>query len=247
MFDRIKDQLMTRHYTKLREAEGFTGVICPKIQKNLDKNIEWSKNCFSDGAGDGLFKVGDMFSSAASDYIVDLKGLTCTCMRWAQSGIPCPHAISCMRHENLDPINFVDGCYTTEMYKRAYGNIVYPCKDRTEWEKTNGPTILPPHYVRHVGRPTKSRRKCPGEVDARGGGKKITRHGIIIHCSYCGEPDHNAGGCPYLKAGQAPPSASQPVIMNVEEPVISQVISQACCTILVHHKPVMLMFLIFMC
>ena len=164
-----------------------------------------------------------MGSSTTSDYIVDLKGMTCTCMRWGQCGIPCPHAISCMRHENLDPVNYVDNCYSVQMYKRAYGNIVYPCKDKTEWEKTGGPTILPPNYVRHVGRPTKSRRKCPGEVDARGGGRKVTRHGIIIHCSYCCLPDHNRGGCPTLKAGLPPPTETEATAHVDEDPVISQV------------------------
>ena len=181
---------MSRHYTKLKEAEAMDGPICPKIQKKLDKNIELSNDCFVDGSGDGLFKVGARFSSTPTDYIVDLKGLTCTCQRWAQTGIPCPHVISCMRHDNDDHVNYVDKCYSVEMYKLAYGNIVYPCKDRSEWEKTGGPPILPPHYVRHVGRPTKVRRKAPGEVDSRRGGKKVTRHGVIMHCSYCAEPGY---------------------------------------------------------
>ena len=29
-----------------------------------------------------------------------------------------------------------------------------------------------------------------------------------MHCSYCGEPDHNKSGCKYLKAGLPPPSAN---------------------------------------
>jgi hypothetical protein len=87
---------------------------------------------------------------------------------------------------------------------------VYPCKDKSEWEKTQGPTILPPHYVKHVGRPTKCRRRAPGEVDAREGGKRITRHGVIMHCSYCGCPDDNISGCKWMKSGQMPPSAANP-------------------------------------
>jgi hypothetical protein len=66
---------------------------------------------------------------------------------------------------------------------------------------------LPPHYVKHVGRPNKERR-APGEIDARVGGRRITRHGVIIQFSCCGEPDHNRGGCKWLKEGPVPPSAS---------------------------------------
>jgi hypothetical protein len=132
MFYRIKDQFMSRHYSKMKDSSSFNRPICPKIQKKLDKHIELSHDCFVDGAGDGLFKVGARFSSTPTDYVVDLKCLTCTYMRWAQSGIPCRHAISCMRHDNTDPLDYVDKCYSVESYKLAYGKIVYPCKDRLE-------------------------------------------------------------------------------------------------------------------
>jgi hypothetical protein len=111
-----------------------------------------------------------------------------------------------------------------------------PCRDKTEWQKLNGTPIHPPFYVKKVGRPTKSRRNQPYEVAVRGGGKKITRHGIIIHCGYCKEPDHNKKGCKHLKVGLPPPNA--PVIPQPEEPVIPQVclfllyaILSFCCTL----------------
>jgi hypothetical protein len=39
IFDRMKDQFMTRHYTKNKDATCFTCPICPTIQKKLDKRI----------------------------------------------------------------------------------------------------------------------------------------------------------------------------------------------------------------
>ncbi|KAM3349207.1 hypothetical protein ACQJBY_022362 [Aegilops geniculata] len=80
----------------------------------------------------------------------------------------------------------------------------------TEWEKMNGPPVLPPLYTKQVGRPCKSRRKAPGEVICSNGGKKMSRHGVIMHCNYCGEPDHNIKGCKYLKAGVPPPNMQAP-------------------------------------
>jgi hypothetical protein len=222
MLQRIKDQIMSRNYNKFKEASSITSSICPKIKKKLEKNIELSNNSFVDGAGDGLFKVGEIQSSTPVDYVVDLKSKTCTCKRWDKSGIPCPHAISCIRHDDRDPLSYVDSCYSVDMYKKAYGGIVFPCKDKTEWEKMNGPLILPPAYQRHVGRPTRCRRKAPHEVDARGGGKKLSRHGVIMHCSYCGEPGHNMSGCKYLKAGVDPPMPPQsraPPATTYPEPV----------------------------
>ena len=164
------------------------------------------------------------------EYIVDLKTKTCTCCRWQKSGIPCLHVLAVCRQERIDAHTLVDPCYSVAMFKKAYSNIVYPCKDKTEWQKMNGPRIEPPQYQKHVGRPCKSRRKSAEEIICGNGGKKVSRHGTIIHCTYCQEPDHNRKGCKYLKAGLPPPSASveeEPVITQeqasqVEEPVITQ-------------------------
>ncbi|KAM0913552.1 hypothetical protein ACQ4PT_012082 [Festuca glaucescens] len=216
-----------RHYNKQKEEDKWPGDICPKIKKRVEKNVDLAKNCFVDGAGDGMFQVSEVWSSTPIDYIVDLKSKTCTCNRWQKSGIPCPHVLSCIREERKDPLSLVDTCYSTEMHKRAYGTIVYPCKDKIEWEKVDGPPILPSLFTKHVGRPTKSRRKTPGEVDCRGGGKRMSRHGVIMHCSYCSRPEHNKKGCYWLKNGLPPPEASQmnaplPMQPNAQVPPPSQ-------------------------
>ena len=124
----------------------------------------------------------------------------------------------------VDPLTLVDPCYSVAMFKKAYNNIVYPCKDRLEWQKMNGPPIEPPDYQKHVGRPCKSRRKSPEEIICGSGGKRMSRHGVIMHCSYCGEADHNRNGCRYLKAGLPPPNASvqQPEDEVEDEPIITQ-------------------------
>jgi hypothetical protein len=82
MFATIKAQIMTIHYTKNNERSTCPGPICPKIRKKLEKHIELSNNVFADGAGDGLFQVGELVSSQPVDYVVDLLHKTCSCMRW---------------------------------------------------------------------------------------------------------------------------------------------------------------------
>ena len=69
MIKRIFNQLTTRLGNKRDELELFTGPICPKIQKQLDKYIELSNNCFiSANAGAGVYQV----ESSGRDYIVEL-------------------------------------------------------------------------------------------------------------------------------------------------------------------------------
>lgn len=100
MFEKIKSQLMTRHYNKRNElANEITRSFCPKIRKKLSKNAEFSNICYALPSGQGVFRV------LVRDYqhIVDIKARTCDCRRWQLTGIPCSHAISCLRHERIAP------------------------------------------------------------------------------------------------------------------------------------------------
>jgi hypothetical protein len=108
--------------------------------------------------------------------------------------------------------------------RKPMGTLFTHAKTRQNGKKMNGTKILPPMYKKHVGRPTKSRRKGPYEVNARGGGKIMSRHGVIMHCSYCGFPDHNRAGCTWFKQGLPPPNAAEHNVPSTgTEPVIIQV------------------------
>lgn len=64
----------------------------------------------------------------------------------------------------------------------------------------NGPTVSPPVYEKKVGRPPKSRKKQPHEVQGKNG-PKFSKHGVTIHCSHCLEANHNSGGCKLKRMG----------------------------------------------
>jgi hypothetical protein len=64
----------------------------------------------------------------------------------------------------------------------------------------NGPEVKPPYYEKVVGRPRKNRRKAPEEKQ---NGTKLSKAGVQMHCSYCGEADHNKAGCELLEADEA--------------------------------------------
>ena len=76
----------------------------------------------------------------------------------------------------------------------------WSCKDKSEWEKVNGPEVKPPVYEKKVGRPPKSRRKQPQEVQGKNG-PRLSRHGVVIHCKYCSDANHNSSGCKLKKMG----------------------------------------------
>jgi len=57
MLERIKNQIMTRHYNKQKEAENFVGTVCPKIRKKIAKNAKFANICYAMPAGQGIFQV----------------------------------------------------------------------------------------------------------------------------------------------------------------------------------------------
>jgi hypothetical protein len=61
----------------------------------------------------------------------------------------------------------------------------------------NHPPMRPPKFDKQVGRPSKKRRRNPLEEE----GTRMSRHGIISHCSVCNGIDHNKRKCPQLGRG----------------------------------------------
>jgi hypothetical protein len=72
-------------------------------------------------------------------------------------------------------------------------------------EKMNQPPMRPPKCDKQVGRPSKKRRKNLLEEEE---GTRMSRHGIISHCSLCNGIDHNKRKCSRL--GRGPEPAPQP-------------------------------------
>lgn len=131
------------------------GPIYPKIRKKLNKNMEWSNTCYAMPSGKGIFQVMDRDYT----FVVDLTNKICYCRRWDLSGIPCCHEISCLRHEGIPPETVLPEWYRSKSYFIAYGHNIWPCRDKSIWENVRGNVILPPVYVKKVGRPPKNRKK----------------------------------------------------------------------------------------
>ena len=193
MVDNINSKITARLYNKQKEVaqdRKWSMRLCPKIQKKLDKYTDWAANCMVFGAGQKVFKVVSMNHS----YIVDLEIETCDCKRWDLSGIPCHHAIACARNERIDPGSLVHECYSVETYKKAYAFNVKPVRDQEHWTKMYGIDVHPPVYTKVMGRPRRNRKKDPEEKLMKEGGKKLTKHGVTMHCSLCGSAGHNKKG-----------------------------------------------------
>jgi hypothetical protein len=203
MLEDMFGQLMSRFYNKPKEAlQDWTGQICPKIKSKLNKIVDWSADYEAKPSGKGVFQVVRNEIS----YIVELNLRSCSCRRWQLTGIPCTHVCACLRHEGVKPEQMVCKCYNIHTYMQAYGTSIRPLRDQSEWAKTNGPEVQPPMYEKKVGRPKKSRRKNPEEIE---GGTRLSRDGVVIHCGYCTDAGHNRSGCPRLQVIRDAEAAEQ--------------------------------------
>jgi hypothetical protein len=80
MLETIFYKILQRQESKQIEGMTWTGRICPKIKKKLEKFFEWSNNCIVKPAGNYLFVVES--HEFEKDYSVHLKSRTCDCKRW---------------------------------------------------------------------------------------------------------------------------------------------------------------------
>ncbi|XP_029150136.1 uncharacterized protein [Arachis hypogaea] len=191
MLEEIRVKLMTR-WTENREiAHNYSGTILPKIRFRLEKR--------SRSAGDWR-----PYWSAASKYevvngldkfAVNLGSHECSCRMWQMSGIPCVHAISCIKFKGLDLEPFVAGCYKKEAYIRCYDSIIHLLNGVYLWERTAHPDVMPLPYRRPSHRPVKKRRATAGDEE-QSSRTHLSRRGEKQRCSLCGSVGHNKSICP---------------------------------------------------
>jgi hypothetical protein len=84
------------------------------------------------------------------------------------------------------------------MYKKAYENIVYACKDKivdqNGWDKNPTSKIQEACWEAN-----KMQEKSSWGSRCKRWCENMSIHGVIMHFSYCGEPSHNRGGCKWRK------------------------------------------------
>jgi hypothetical protein len=222
---------MSRHYNKQKElADKWSEMaICPKIRKKLARHAEMSNTCYALPSGHRIFEVHDR----EWNYVVDLQGRHCECRRWDLTGIPCSHAISCLRHERIPEDSVLPACYSIQAFKNAYSCNIFPCYDKSSWENVGGPEVQPPKYKK-VGRPPKARKRAAHEVQGPNG-PRLSKHGVTMHCTHCGELGHNTATCKAKKAGlpaikktkRAPATTTEPKQQPIyDEEEYSQVCAQ---------------------
>ena len=110
MCETIRYKLMNRFFVKRNVVEKYSGLICPKIQKKLDKNKKLFVRYWLQPSILRKFQI----KCPGYKHIVDLDEKTCSCRKWNLSGIPCPHAISTIWFNKEKVKMYVDGYYSID-------------------------------------------------------------------------------------------------------------------------------------
>ncbi|XP_035846418.1 uncharacterized protein LOC118492469 [Helianthus annuus] len=186
MLEDIRVAIMSRLVTKHNEMSTKSVVVCPRIQKKLDKEKDWAYKCTVYPSSNTLFQV-----KYIDDVSVDIKHKRCSCRKWDLTGIPCQHvcAVAGFLHRNAE--EFVHPSYTKDIYLKSYEFTIPPVPSDKYWPSIESPLEPPPVKV-GPGRPKKNRKKDPHEVPKKG---KLSRHGMFMRCGNCKAKGHTRKAC----------------------------------------------------
>ncbi|XP_074314469.1 uncharacterized protein LOC141649686 [Silene latifolia] len=156
----IRRYVMKRHYDKKVGVQGYEGRVMPFVTKYLKWVDNEARFCTLLPSISGEFEVQHRGVQKA----VNLGNRTCSCRHWELSGLPCPHAIVCIRDQREEELDYVDEAYTKATYVKAFEHAIAAMPGYQDWEKVGQVSPLPPPFKKMPGRPKmKKRRREAGE------------------------------------------------------------------------------------
>ncbi|CAN1223990.1 hypothetical protein LINPERPRIM_LOCUS2191 [Linum perenne] len=158
-------------------------------------------------------------------FIVDVRRHRCPCGYWKLSGVPCLRGIATLSYMRYDIKGYVDNWYSAELAKKAYTKDVPPLPGREDWADVEGLPVLPPPHKVMPGRPKKKGTGGSTDQSRTGVGTMMRKMGAVMHCSRCGQSDHNVRGCKMTAeevAALPPPPPPRPVGRPRRRPLEAQ-------------------------
>ncbi|WVZ51304.1 hypothetical protein U9M48_002459, partial [Paspalum notatum var. saurae] len=226
MLEAIRRKVMVRIQQNRTKAESWNTLICPNILKKVNSYITLSSSCHAICNGQHQFEVQHF----ANRFTVDLSKKQCSCRYWQLSGLPCPHAISCIFYKTNSLAQYIAPCHSVAEFKKTYTYCLQPLEGMTSWPVSNRPPLKAPGYVRMPGRPKKERIREPTEKPKST--RQISRVGTVIRCRKCKQIGHNRSTCD-KRNGPAPNTAN-----SGAAPSAPTHHSQAAPKAPSHHEPV---------
>lgn len=78
-------------------------------------------------------------------WVIQLNDSTCTCGDFQSYKFPCLHALAVCKKLKINPLQYVDDCYTFERYYKTYEAAFSPVPELSAWPEASGvPRMFPP-------------------------------------------------------------------------------------------------------
>ncbi|KAF2537332.1 hypothetical protein F2Q68_00019532 [Brassica cretica] len=81
------------------------------------------------------------------ECIVELNDSTCTCGKFQRKRFPCLHALAVFQKMKINPLPYVDDCYSVESYYKTYEATFSPVPEMSAWPEASGVPTLFPHVI----------------------------------------------------------------------------------------------------
>lgn len=185
----IRKKVMARIQENRDKSNKWPGTICPNIFKKLKLNIKRSRLCQVLWNGKEGFEVQE---GVHRRYTVNLDIWKCSCRYWELSGLPCSHAISAIYTISGQIDYYIAPCYKISKYNKIYDHVMQLVEGKESWPVADMPKPHPPPHRVMPGRKKTKRRREEGEKPQ---GTKLSKKGIKIACSMCGNFAHNKRTC----------------------------------------------------
>ncbi|XP_074315717.1 uncharacterized protein LOC141651926 [Silene latifolia] len=186
----------TSEYTFKRALEQVVqhgGNGCARWFLDLGDKEQWTKHKFDPelSCEDNTSNFVESFNSTLGVHKTNpvlslLEGVRRMTMI---SGIPCKHAIRAILEAKRNPKDYVNDWFSVKRYKEAYGLSIHPIADKAQWPVFDVPYLEPPTLRRSIGRPSRNRRREPGEEQKKG------KRSVTVKCTKCGCFGHNKKTC----------------------------------------------------
>ncbi|KAI3447044.1 hypothetical protein Pfo_003709 [Paulownia fortunei] len=151
------------------QMEKYNGDLYPKINKLLELMKKKAMEFIAHWNGHDQFEI---------------KKLT---------GIPGAHVICELYYMRYTPEDYVDNCYKKETFMKIYSHLMGALDGSDMWPKVDLPPLIPPVYEKL---PAKRNNGKKGQVSKQS--MRLSKKIVIMTCSKCRKPNHNARGYPYL-------------------------------------------------
>ncbi|XP_020890824.1 uncharacterized protein LOC110230918 isoform X1 [Arabidopsis lyrata subsp. lyrata] len=142
MFDDLRSSFgksLSSSRCSLNRGELYTKPVMDRFEEFMTDSITYVITPLERDS----FKVSE--SSKKEEWIVQLNDSTCTCGKFQSYKFPCLHALAVCEKLKINPLQYVDDCYSVERWCKTYAATFSPVPEVSAWPEASGvPTLFPP-------------------------------------------------------------------------------------------------------